>query len=333
MNSTPIDGLDPIDPRTAQKMYLDQKASHCVEKTVQSHRYRTNYFVQWCEENEIENLNVLTGRHIHQYRMWRDEQGELNRTSLQTQLCTLRVFLKYCASIEAVDVDLPDKIILPTVSAEENQRDELLEAERAEAILGHLAKYQYASRQHVLMALLWETGMRIGAVNSLDVDDVNLEERFLELRHRPQQGTTLKNGKGGNRLVAITPDLEQLLRDYIADTRNDHTDEQSRSPLLTTRQGRISRSSMRRIIYNITAPCFLGEECPGCAESRDARCEDSVSPHGIRRGAITHYLSNDVPVEIVGDKMDVSRRVLDQHYDRRSDEVKLNQRRSYLNDL
>jgi site-specific recombinase XerD len=327
------DDFEPIDPSTAQEMYLKQKASHCVERTVRSHRYRTNYFVEWCDEIGLDNLNNLTGRHLHEYRLWRDEQSDLNRVSMQTQLCTIRVFLKYCASIEAVDSDLPEKIILPTVSSEEIRRDELLEADRAEDILGYLTKYQYASREHVLLAMLWETGARIGGIRSLDVSDVNLSDRFLAFRHRPSEGTTLKNGNGGNRLAAITPDLEQLLRDYINDTRKAYTDEFGRDPLLTSRFGRLSRASMRRIIYNLTAPCFLEQECPGCTENADAKCPEAVSPHGVRRGAVTHYLSNDVPVEIVGDRMDVSRRVLDKHYDQRSEEVKLNQRRSYLDNL
>lgn len=52
-----------------------------------------------------------------------------------------------------------------------------------------------------------------------------------------------------------------------------------------------------------------------------------MNPHAIRRGSITHYLTNDVPVEIVSDRMNVSRDVLDKHYDRRDEEVKLEQRR------
>jgi hypothetical protein len=58
-----------------------------------------------------------------------------------------------------------------------------------------------------------------------------------------------------------------------------------------------------------------------------------VSPHAIRRGSITHFLSQDVPVDIVGQRMDVSRDVVDKHYDKRSAEVKLEQRRKYLDNI
>lgn len=50
-------------------------------------------------------------------------------------------------------------------------------------------------------------------------------------------------------------------------------------------------------------------------------------------GEITHYLTKDVPAEVVSDRMNVSRVVLDQHYDKRTEEVKLEQRRGYLSKI
>ena len=63
------------------------------------------------------------------------------------------------------------------------------------------------------------------------------------------------------------------------------------------------------------------------------KCPEAVSPHAIRRGSIMHYLAKDVPTEVVSDRMNVSRDVLDQHYDKRSEEGKLEQRRGYLENV
>jgi site-specific recombinase XerD len=327
------DDLEPIEPRTAQELYLDHKANQCSDVTVQSHEYRLNYFVSWCADNSIDNMNDLSGRNLHKYRLWRKEKGELNKISMQTQMSTLRVFLKWCGTIEAVDPDLYNKVLVPQVNGEEEQRDVMLDAEHAEEILQRLSKYHYASREHVLFALLWETGMRIGAVRSLDVGDVDIDERHLEVIHRPEQETTLKNGQGGERLVAISAELAELLEDYIRDTRSETTDDYGRNPLLSGNWRRHSRSTMRRIVYELTAPCFLDRECPDCNSGSEKKCPEAVNPHAIRRGSITHFLTNDVPVEIVGDRMDVSRKVIDKHYDRRPEEVKLEQRRRYLDNI
>jgi hypothetical protein len=40
-----------------------------------------------------------------------------------------------------------------------------------------------------------------------------------------------------------------------------------------------------------------------------------------------------VPVEVIGDRMNVSRDILDKHYDERSEEMKLEQRRGYLDNI
>lgn len=329
---TDRDNLDPITPRTAQELYLDHKEIECAESTVRNHRYHTNYLVEWCEDNGIENLNELTGRHIQQVRMWRKEVGDINLLTLNNFMSTLRVFLKWCASIEAVPENLYDKVMVPRVSPADEQADETLEPETAQEILEHLSTFQYASLEHVLLAVLWQTGTRIGEARAVDVVDVDVEAERVQLVHRPDAGTTLKNGAEGERLVAITPDLARVVDDYVARVRHDVTDEYGREPLFATEQGRITRSTMRRIVYRVTAPCFRNEPCDGCVAG-EAKCGDAVSPHAIRRGSITHYLSNGVPVEVVSDRMNVSRKVLDKHYDQRSEEVKLEQRRGYLDEV
>ena len=327
------DHLEPIDPSTAQKLFLDHKATNCTEATVQNHRYRTNHFLRWCDEVGIDNLNDLSGRDIQKYRLWRKEDGDLNKLTLSAQMSTLRVFLKWAASIEAVPENLYDKVLIPRVSPEEQQRDETLPAETAQEILDYLSKYHYASKKHVVMAVFWETGMRIGGAHSLDVEDVDFEGRCLRLEHRPNGGTSLKNGKAGERPIAITPELAEALDDYIEGPWKDVTDDHGRRPLFSSSQGRLARTALRRLVYTVTSPCFRNELCPDCREKAYAKCPEAVSPHAIRRGSITHYLSNDVPVEIVSDRMNVSRKVLDKHYDKRSEEVKLEQRRSFLGNV
>jgi len=333
MNTDPND-LEPINPRTAKKLFLDHKKSECTESTVRNHSYRIETFVSWCEEKaNIDNLNELSGRDIQQFRLWRSEGDDLKTTTLRNQMSGIRVFLKWAASIEAVPPELYDKVLVPRVERGERSREEKLDPEDANEILEYLSKYQYGSQEHTVMALLWETGLRIGAVHSLDLDDLHVEDEFLQLTHRPESDTTLKNGKSGERPVAISTDLAHLLESYEETIRHDVTDDHGREPLLTTVNGRMARSSIRRIVYKVSSPCFRGEDCPDCTETADRKCPEGVYPHAIRRGSITHFLSKDVPSEIVSDRMDVSRDVLDEHYDKRTEERKLEQRRSYLDNL
>jgi len=332
--STDHSDLEPIEPNRAQELYLQHKQTECVEKTVRAHRSRTGHFVRWCDEQDIENLNALTGRNLQEYRLWRQEDGDLKKITLNQQMSTIRVFLKWCASVEAVPPNLYEKVMVPRVKPSEERCDETLDAETAETALEYLEKYHYASVEHAVLSLLWETGIRLGAANSLDVEDFDAVEERIDLRYRPDQGTQLKNGENGERPVALSTDLSGMLEDYVANVREDVTDDFGRNPLFSTVHGRMGRTTLRRIVYRTTAPCFRGEPCPDCASEKDSwKCGESVSPHAVRRGSITHFLSQDVPAEIVGDRMNVSRDVLDKHYDKRSEEVKLEQRRGYLENI
>ena len=173
--TTDKDDLEPLTPEQGQRLFLDHKATNCTDSTVRNHKYRTNHFIEWCEEKGIENLNELSGRDIQQHRLWRKETSDINNLTLRMHMSTLRVFLKWAGTIEAVPENLYTKVMVPRVSREERQRDEVLDAETAQDTLDYLTKYKYASVKHTLLNLLWETGMRIGGANSIDLEDVSFE--------------------------------------------------------------------------------------------------------------------------------------------------------------
>jgi len=175
--------LDSIGPSDAQELYLKYKATEVTDKTLRTHKYRTNYFIQWCEGQGIDDMNDVTGWHLQEYRLWQEEDGDLAQISLNQQMATIRVFMQWCASIEAVPADLYEKVMVPRVSPEQQRREEMLEADTAEAILDHLSTFSYASVEHAVIAVLWETGIRLGAANSLNVADVDVEDERIELVH------------------------------------------------------------------------------------------------------------------------------------------------------
>jgi site-specific recombinase XerD len=184
--------LEPIAPAEAKEMFLAQRRDEVAEATLQGYHYRLKPFVQWCEQEDVTNLNDLTARSLHEYRLWRKEDGDLKTITLKGQLSTLRVFVKFLESIDGVEQGLHDKMLIPSVEDEEAVSNSILEAERAEQVLDYLGKYEYASKRHALIAVLWHTGCRMGAAHSLDVGDFNPDEQSLEIRHRPETETNLK---------------------------------------------------------------------------------------------------------------------------------------------
>lgn len=333
------DDLEPIAPEAAVELYLEHREGEISEESAQSHGYRLKQFVEWCDEKEITNLNDLTGRQLHAYRVERREDGDLSLVSLKAQLSTLRVFLKFCASIDAVPEELPEKVMVPTVPEEKQTSYTKLGPDRADEILDYLSQYHYASRRHVIFALLWKTGMRTGTLRALDVGDYDPDDLSLDVNHRPDQGTPLKNGTSAERMIALSDRLGHIVDSYLEGPRHEVEDENGRKPLVTTAYGRPAKSTFRDITYRLTRPCDLFKECPHDREiseceatdsNKASRCPSSKSPHELRSGAITMHLLDEVPTEVVSERMDVSQSVLDRHYDRRSEREKMEQRRKYL---
>jgi site-specific recombinase XerD len=334
--------LEPIEPDEALELYLADRQNNVSQATIYSHRSRLGHFVRWCDKEELSNLNELTGRQLHAYRIWRRTEGNLSKVSEKTQMDTVRVFVKWLESIDGVQDDLHTKVRSPTLSGDDNIRDIMLDEDRAGQILEYLAKYEYASRPHVVLTLMWHTMMRVGAIHALDRSDYNSTEQSLKVLHRPDSGTPIKNQKEGERFVALSSDVCSILDDWIEERRPSVTDKHGREPLVTTSEGRAHVSTLRGDCYRYTRPCTVSDECPHERDLDDcpaldyesaSECPSSVSPHALRRGGITRALSGDWPMKAVGDRANVSERVLEKHYDQRSEQEKMEQRRGFLDEF
>jgi len=331
--------LIPMTPAEAVEWYFDERESELTKKTLQNQKYRLNQFLKFCSDHDIEDMNRLTGRDIHRFRRWCSDK--IKPITLRGYLQTFRVFLEFCASIEAVEPGLRERVQLPEVETEDEARNEHLKTDRAEAILDHLNRFAYASRDHVIVAILWHTGIRLGTLRSLDLCDFDPDAMCLDVCHRGETGTPLKNKQAAERSIAVGPNYCEVIQDYISHNRHDVTDEYGRNPLITSSQGRLCDGSVRETIYRVTQPCEIGscphdkdpETCEYRGHGNRAGCPSSRSPHGIRRGSITHHLRTGSPQEVVSDRANVSGDILDKHYDERTEREKMEIRREFIEGL
>lgn len=353
--------LRSLPPREALEMWVDRQHAEKSKGTVKSYFYRVRQFVDWLDEQGIENLNDLTGRDVFRYDSARRAEG-LSKSALNNQLGTIKLFLRFCADIEAVPPELPAKVDVPTLSKAERANEEKLSANRAETILENLKRYDFASRDHALLLLAWHTGARLGALRSLDLRDCYLTDDDLErlaheddldpedldavcvpfvyYRHRPESDTPLKNALDGERPVGLSTDVGELLREYIRINRPDVEDEHGRKPLFSSRKGtgRMSKGAIRSRFNIITQPCRYGicphdcdvETCEAREHGYESRCPSARSPHRIRTGSITYHRDEGWPPEVLAERVNATPEVIRIHYDKPDLLRRMESRRDYL---
>jgi site-specific recombinase XerD len=275
--------LEPIDPETALELYLADRENNVTEATIYSHRSRLGHFVRWCDEQELTNLNELTGRQLHEYRLWRRDEGDLAPATEKTQMDTLRVFIRWVESIDGAPEDLHVKVRSPNLTGGDNVRDVMLEVDRAEELLEYLRRYEYASRPHVVIALMWHTMMRIGAIRALDIDDYNSEKQSIQVVNQPESGTRIKNGREGERFVALSDEVCMVLDDWIDQRRPETETDNGRKPLISTSTEGFIERPYAAIAIGLLGRVFLLESVHMDGISRNVRQQSTIAPRSVHQ--------------------------------------------------
>jgi site-specific recombinase XerD len=314
-----------LSPREAWESYVDQRQTETTDQSQATYYYRLKLWVEWCEEQGVEQVGDLSGWTLEQFRSHRSGEG-IAPTTLRGEMQTLKNFVEYLERIEAVDKDLAEKVKVPEVPEGQESDDTRLTTDEAYRLINYYRESptESGSLSHAFLELVWHTGARLGAIRALDVRDYHSEEQYVEFVHRPEQGTPLKNKSNGERLVSLRRAVCDGLDAYIQNERWNKHDEYGRQPLFASAQGRPSRNTVRVWMYHATLPCIYGpcphghdpETCEFTDYNQASKCPSSRSPHQVRTGSITWHRNRGVPKEVTRTRVNASERVIDQHYDK-----------------
>ena len=334
--------ISDISPKQAVEDFLAEREGEVSQASHRNYKYTLKELIRFCEDNDIERVSDLHGYHLKKYKLRRRGQG-IKEVTLKNNLSTLRVFLRWCEQAELVERGFHELVQLPNLNQNDRVSEKTLSLDRVEDILDYYYKFEYATRRHAVFQLMWHTCFRMGTTVALDLEDYLPNRKQIKVRHRPETDTPLKNGIEAERVVNLNDRVTDVLDDYIQVQRHDVTDQHGREPLFTTRNGRLSRTALRKNFYGITRPCKVTrscphdrriEECEAAIRKRDASgCPSSRSPHPIRRAAITYHLNRDWPQEKISERANVSVDVLDEHYDSRTEGERAMTRKQYLDNL
>jgi len=233
--------------------------------------------------------------------------GELHargnsRSSAARRLAALRTFARYLLR-EGLLPDDPTALLVPprreeTLPAhlEQGQMNALLESPDVTTVAGR--------RDRAILELFYASGLRLGELADLDLDDVNVSSRVVRVR-----------GKGGKeRVVPFNHSAADALRAMIADRSGSGATSgrssrgrsggsrqaRPRHPLfLNLRGGRLTPRSVDRIVRKHVSQAAIAQ---------------GISPHALRHTFATHLLQAGADLRVIQELLGHARLSTTQRY-------------------
>ncbi len=274
------------DERSALPAALAQ-AADAFERYLRSERGRSEHTIR-AYRGDIDALlihavaegnTILSELDLGQLRRWLGEQSAsgLARSTLARRAATVRSFTAWALREEIIPVD-------PSLRLKAPKREKTLPAVLQQQQLGRLlanlavmAEEQdpIALRDLAMVELLYGTGIRVGELTGLDVQDANRERRTVRVL-----------GKGNKeRVVPFGVPADTALGRWLDSGRHILIKPQSGSALfLGQRGGRIDQRTVRSVVDKLFAS--LGDT-------------SATGPHTLRHSAATHLLDGGADLRSV----------------------------------
>lgn len=337
MNQQPRGDSPDLTIPEAVELYIRRKKTDWKGETERTKRRNLGLFEDYAAEREIETLDDLTRWTVGGFTDFLMEK-DYARVTVATRQKSARAWLKYLESQGLVPLGIHLAIETVRLSDEEETSDQQLAPEDARALLSFYresAEYR-GTTKHVVLEILWHVGCRMSGLRALDLEDYDPESGDLRFRNRPETGTRLKRGNTHERNVTLSETPQKVLDLYLARERIDIRDEHGRKPLITTRQGRPVRGTIRGYMYQATQPC-MAQECPhgnrrpNCEyvpRTHASKCPSTRAPHAIRRGSITWQRNLGFSEQTVADRAAATPSVIRRYYDDPDYDDELQRRRN-----
>lgn len=189
------------------------------------------------------------------------------------KIASAKSFFKFLANSGRIKENPAKNLVSPKVN---KQIPKLLSALEYRRLLSEPAKLDTpeAKRDIVMLELLYATGLRVGELVALVVNNIDLEQSCIYLTHRNTR-----------RRVTIDYDTSQKLKNYLGNDRLDllYNDEED-ALFLNRRGGRLTRQGFWQIIKNYSARAGL---------------DTKVTPHTLRHSFAARKLQSGMDLQSV----------------------------------
>lgn len=310
-----IDGLDDglIVPRIVADAG-DEAAMRFIEFfTAQIHNPNTRKaygravgdFCHWCDDHGIRELTEILPVHVAAYV--KHLGGRYAAPSIKQQLAAIRMLFDWLVTGHVMRIN-PAMSVRGPKHVVKKGKTPVLTPEQARELLSNIPTTTTVGlRDRALISLMIYSFARIGAALTMNVEDIFHQRNRLWLR--------LQEKGGKQHEMPCHHNLEDYLRDYI---QTAGIGDEKKAPLFRAIDRRSKQLSDRRLEHFYAWAMVK-------RRARQAGISTEICNHTFRATGITAYLVNGGQLEIAANMAAHSSTRTTQLYDRRSDDVSLDE--------
>ena len=241
------------------------------ERTNRAYASDIKQCLAWCNRHGFKNISDLTTDDL---RSWMaDESRSHARSSLARKVVAVRGFFAWCQHVEYISSNPAEILMTPKIK---NMLPSVLDEYQAESLMNNVDSKANVStscpknqkavglRNAAILELLYATGIRVGELTSLNIQDINFSSHTIKVTGKGNKQRVVPFGVPAYKALSawISKDgREILLRNSVEE-----------AAFLGTRGKRIDQRLVRRIVHD---------------EAKSAHVPD-ISPHALRHSAATH---------------------------------------------
>ena len=238
--------------------------------TLQSYRRDLKQFEKYIEDNGEDYVEV-TNDGIKEYIEHMQEIGKKPST-ISRGLASIRSFYQYEAKNKVVEKDPTEGIQSPKI---EKRVPSVLTSSEVALLLDQPKDVDLkGTRDKAMLEFAYATGMRVTEIISLDIDDINFEEGYVNCRHANKP-----------RIIPLGKLSLKALKEYTEQARNILIKDDNEKALFVNVNGqRLTRQGFWKIIKYYKDQAHITKD---------------ITPHVLRHSFATHLLQNGADLKSI----------------------------------